>query len=504
MQRLHADPSGVHSFASAVEGHSTLPFALAFPPSPTLPHLLAVADEDGFLTLLNPTLPSPPSPLHNLHSSPSSSSTPAHSNAIFDLTFSPTSSHIATASADQTVRLFDVATSSLTFSFTAHTGSVKAVAASPHPDVFASGSRDGTARVWDVRAGGGHEGVLVGGLGGGVGKKRGRRAGASPMPLSHSVTSVAFIGGHSLLSSSSTSPTLRLHDLRYTAPAPLHSLHPPATPTQRLYGTASMDYHEGRHAVVVAYTNHTAVVWGLRGEGGRDGGVVEEVWRGGHKANFYTRVRWEEGGEQVACGSTDGGVWVYGRGRARAVKVLRGHEEEVGCVAWSRSERFMLASGADDHTVRLWKASGAERREEEEEVEEEDAQGEADAEVEEEMEVEDKENDAPADDGSPPAAAADTATSYPSLPSHPLRDVSNQGEVRVVRKKPRLNKRGRSVATPASAPPRTRAALLSSTGQPMSRRVRTLLELWALPPEGREELQPPFASGISDMDTAEA
>ena len=520
MQRLHADPCGVHSFASTIEGHSTLPFALAFAPSPSHSHLLAVADEDGFLTLLNTRLPSQPS---TSSPCPSRTSIPAHSNAVLDVAFSSTSHHLASASADQTVRLFDTHTHTLTSSYTHHTGSVKTLAPSADPHVWASGSRDGTARVWDVR--GGDKGMVLQGVGGEmVGKKRvrGRGMGTALTPSSHSVTSLAFVGPHLLLSSSSSCPTLLLHDLRYCPPVPLLSLHPPAptrtSPTpHRLYGVSCIDYHEGRHAVVAAYTNHTLVVWGMRGEGYSEGvgcadgsaGVVQEVWKGGHKVNFYTKVRWEEGGEHVACGSTDGGVWVYGRGKAKAVKVLRGHEEEVGCVAWSRSERMLLASGSDDHLVRLWKASGAERREEEEEdegeEEEKEAREEGDVEQE-EMEVEDgsdKENDPPADGGSLLTAAAGSS-SYPSLPSTPLRDVTNQEEEeRVVRKKVRLTKRGRAVAGPRSAPSRTGAAAPSST-RPVSRRVRTLLDLWALPAEGKEERTWQSTGAGRDMDTADA
>ena len=494
---MREDVGSVWRFDSPMStAWATLPFALSFPSSPSHSHLLAAADEDGHVSIINTRLfSSRDCPIMREY-------LPAHMNAVFDVTWSNDASLVATASADQTVRLIDVDAARPTFTFTGHVGSVKSVAASPNEAIYASGGRDGTACVWDARAKA-HLSVSFA-----SGKRpRSRSSARTFPPTTQSVTAVAFVGAHTLLSALSSSPALHFHDLRYTKPQPLLIIDPPATlDSQRLFATSSVHYHEATHSLAASYTNHSVVAYRLLGEGGVCGAEVDEVWSGGHRSNFYTRVRWEEGGQHVACGSADGGVWIYGRGKAAGTQgkegklpltVLRGHEEEVGCVAWSRTERFTLASGSDDHTVRMWRPEAKERREEgegepwpDECSDEEDGHA-VPAERDEDVHaapdpeamadfIYDRENEAPA------GAVIEQRVSLPTSSSTqaavqwtPLRDISNQhvGRERATRKRARR--------TPSSAPSRATSAS-PSLGQANSQRSRTLLELWALPAESKE------------------
>jgi WD40 repeat protein len=73
-----------------------------------------------------------------------------HTNAIFDLAFSPDGSLLATASQDTTGRLWNVATHNTTAVLTGHTVQVSSVAFSPDGKTLASGDWDGTVQLWNL------------------------------------------------------------------------------------------------------------------------------------------------------------------------------------------------------------------------------------------------------------------------------------------------------------------------------------------------------------------
>ena len=73
----------------------------------------------------------------------------AHGSAIYGVAFSPDGTRLASGCADNTIRLWDVATGTQVAELRGHRAYVHAVAFSPDGTRLASCSGDFTVRVWD-------------------------------------------------------------------------------------------------------------------------------------------------------------------------------------------------------------------------------------------------------------------------------------------------------------------------------------------------------------------
>ncbi|MCG6138663.1 MAG: hypothetical protein MET45_29390, partial [Nostoc sp. LLA-1] len=74
-------------------------------------------------------------------------------SGVYFVTFSSDGSLLATASDDQTVRIWDVNTGECLKMFTGHTNRVWSVKFSPDGEMLTSASHDETIKLWSVRTG---------------------------------------------------------------------------------------------------------------------------------------------------------------------------------------------------------------------------------------------------------------------------------------------------------------------------------------------------------------
>lgn len=139
-------------------GVGSPPFVARFGRCDRGQRLLAIADEEGVVTIVDAA-----GKLPGLEIDPEfrpEQQWIAHENAIFDAAWCHGDGRLLTASGDQSVRLWDVETAVPFRFFRRHNGSVKSVCVRPEGggdgdgnggSVFASCGRDGTIALWDMR-----------------------------------------------------------------------------------------------------------------------------------------------------------------------------------------------------------------------------------------------------------------------------------------------------------------------------------------------------------------
>ncbi|GFH15686.1 denticleless-like protein [Haematococcus lacustris] len=125
---------------------------LRYKRDPSSGKLLAIADQEGFVTILQTDRILP----HSVRLDPGGqrprAAWEAHKNLVHDLCWAKADSRLYTASGDSTVAVWDTSCATRLATGVEHQLSVKCLTAfGPGGDLFASGSRDGSILVWDVR-----------------------------------------------------------------------------------------------------------------------------------------------------------------------------------------------------------------------------------------------------------------------------------------------------------------------------------------------------------------
>ncbi|GFH29829.1 denticleless protein-like protein, partial [Haematococcus lacustris] len=119
---------------------------------PSSGKLLAIADQEGFVTILQTDRILPYSVRLDPGGQRPRAAWEAHKNLVHDLCWAKADSRLYTASGDSTVAVWDTSCATRLATGVEHQLSVKCLTAfGPGGDLFASGSRDGSILVWDVR-----------------------------------------------------------------------------------------------------------------------------------------------------------------------------------------------------------------------------------------------------------------------------------------------------------------------------------------------------------------
>jgi WD40 repeat protein len=290
--------------------------------------------------------------------------------AVNAVAFTPDGTVLATASgsdsyppndADQAVRLWRVSDGALLRTFLGHQGNVKSIAFAPGGAVLASGSADGTVKIWHVA-----DGALLQTLTG----------------QNNTINSVRFSHDGSMLASGSADQTIRLWrtsdwTVRQTLTghtAPVNSLDFSPDDQSLASGAGALGVYDtqirlwqvAKGTLLRTFSGHTAEIWSVAFS--HDGQTLAStgdstlrLWRVSDGAALRTAtngtafaVVWSPAGTDLLTGDLK--MW-----RASDLAVTRSIAAanfSVPAVSFS-SDGQIFASGSGDRNTKLWRVSDA-------------------------------------------------------------------------------------------------------------------------------------------------
>nr|CAG8441802.1 6524_t:CDS:10 [Entrophospora candida] len=321
------------------------PFACSFNNVAREKKYLAVADEEGTVGLIDARYD------NTLETECARVGFRAHDNAIFDIMWSHDDKSLVTASGDQTACLWDVESQQSKATFCGHTCSIKSISYSAlDPYLWSTASRDGNIFIWDIRTVGLQKSetmlynpamsILFAHSPESFRKKRK----TYPFPVrskpTSSVTGAQFLKhDENLLASSGALDNIikywdlrKLSNLRHANPVQVSIS---GATARRPHGISTLLINNDGSRLYANSTDNYVYMYDALNLGAPLTRFTAPDFR---CSSFYVRMAISPDDQYIACGSTDKNIYIWEVDYPDVSPiVLKGHENEVTSLSWSKN-----------------------------------------------------------------------------------------------------------------------------------------------------------------------
>ncbi|KAF2202261.1 WD40 repeat-like protein [Delitschia confertaspora ATCC 74209] len=242
-----------------------------------------------------------------------------HRGKVTSVAFSHGSTRLASASYDQTVKIWDTSSGDCLQTLEGHSNIVYSVAFSHDSSRLASASEDQTVKIWDLSNGNCLQTLKGNG---------------------HSITSVAFSHDSTWLALASTDQTAKIWGLSGAGCLQTLKGH------SRLVTSVAFSHNSTRLAS--ASWDQTVKIWDLSSNS-----CLQTLK--GH-GDYITSVTFSYDSTWVASGSYDKTVKIWDPSSGNCLQTLKGHNYPATSVVFSHDSTW-LASSSEDQTVKIWDPS---------------------------------------------------------------------------------------------------------------------------------------------------
>ncbi|KAM1868623.1 hypothetical protein ACFX15_044111 [Malus domestica] len=343
---INALASDFYEIGAIAAEHIGPPMAISFGKTWKGSHIVAMSDEDGYLSLFDTRRKFSASASHQENADKTRvCDWVAHQNTVFDICWIKDDTQIMTASGDQIIKVWDIQEKKCTALLMGHTGSVKSLCPHPtNPEIIVSGSRDGSFALWDMRWA--HIFPRA---------KRVRRRKA----VSMSITSVLYLKDEvSIATAGAVDSIVKFWDTRslkdvVTQTCPQLEL---TENERRLHGITSLSQDQNGVFLSASCMDNSIYLYNvLQLQKG-----AMQTFTGCQIETFFVKSVISPDAAHILSGSSDGNAYIWQVNKPQEDPIiLKGHDREVTAVDWSQFEVGKMATSSDDFTVRIWNSQNS-------------------------------------------------------------------------------------------------------------------------------------------------